>query len=236
MDGSYRPTVGTREAKVELVLNRIDATITRDPAQWQAWPGGWRGEIGTALVDAVFSARARYTTEHGKGVKPLVDAWRAGAGGATSSLRALIEQIDSLEVAGWAERFGSRQHAPRRASTAPEGPLKAAAVREVAGNLGRIRIDTAADITDGNVGAAKAAMRSVSGIGFATTNYFLILLGRPGVKPDVMIHAFLTEATGDRLSNREAEQVLTDVAAHIPNVALHELDHAIWAYQRNQRS
>jgi hypothetical protein len=88
----------------------------------------------------------------------------------------------------------------------------------------------------------KLALRSVPGIGYATLNYFLMLLGAPGVKPDCMIHRFLKEVTRRSLTNTHTEQALRTVA-DILGVHPHELDHAIWCYQssgaqqaRNHRS
>ncbi len=56
-------------------------------------------------------------------------------------------------------------------------------------------MDTAEQITDENAHKVKGTVMSVQGIGFATANYFLMLLGRSGVKPDRMVHKFLKDAT-----------------------------------------
>ena len=60
-----------------------------------------------------------------------------------------------------------------------------------------------------------------------------MLLGVPGIKPDRMIHRFLKDAAGHAFTNAYAEQVLRAVAAHF-GVQAHELDHAVWWYQRRQ--
>ncbi len=220
---------------LERVLSHIDSTITRDPEEWANWPGGWAGRIGTALVDAVYSARATYSTKHGRGVLPLVQAWQAsqGADSSTSSLVALIKEIRAEEPHPWAVRFGNEQHSPRRSADATGGPWKSAAVLEAAINLRKLSIDSAADITDENAAAVKAALRSVQGIGFATTNYFLMLLGRPGVKPDRMVHRFLMDATCHKWSDTQANDLIVAAAAQIGTggVPPHELDHAIWSFE-----
>ena len=227
--------MGTEETDnaLERVLAHIDSTITRKPAVWSKWPGGWSDQIGTALVDAVYSARATYSTKHGRGVLPLLQAWQASAGDSSSSLVALINEIEAEGPHPWAVRFGNEQHSPSRSADAPGGPWKSATVLEAAINLRALSIDGAADITDENAAAAKAALRSVQGIGFATTNYFLILLGRPGVKPDRMIHRFLKNATGQSWTNAQANDLVVAAAAQIGarGVAPHELDHAIWRFE-----
>jgi len=73
-------------------------------------------------------------------------------------------------------------------------------------------------------------MQGVSGIGYATANYFLMLLGAPGVKPDRMIHRFLTDATGRTFTNAEAERVLLAAAERL-GVKPDDLDHACWSYE-----
>ncbi len=233
MRPEYGHRMGTEgiDNALERVLAHIDSTITRKPAVWAKWPGGWPDHIGTALVDAVYSARATYSTKHGRGVLPLVQAWRASAGDSSLSLVALIKEIEAEGPHPWAVRFGNEQHSPRRSADAPGGPWKSAAVLEAAMNLRELSIDSAADITDENAAAAKAALRSVQGIGFATTNYFLMLLGRPGVKPDRMVHKFLWDATCQSWTNAQANDLVVAAAAQIGarGVPPHELDHAIWS-------
>ncbi|CAN5599198.1 heme peroxidase [soil metagenome] len=213
------------------VLTHIDETIERSREGWARWPGGWPDDIESALIDAVFSARAVYTTNAGRGVLGKVRAWQQSRPDGLRSLERLRGEIDGAGVDGWAESFGSHQHSPGRKPSAPNGPTKVAAVREAADALvDRVHVNTADDITEDNVGQVKQTLRSVPGIGYATTNYFLMLLGRPGVKPDRMIHRFLEVATGRDRSNSEAEELVTGVASNL-RVAPHELEHAIWSHE-----
>ena len=61
------------------------------------------------------------------------------------------------------------------------------------------------------------ALRSVPGIGYATSNYFLMLLGAPGVKPDRMVHRFLRGALGRGLTNARSLEYRT--ACNTPPLA-----------------
>jgi ribosomal protein S13 len=133
-------------------------------------------------------------------------------------------------VSNWACKFGNLQVSPRRLASAPSGSLKAAAVRQAACVLREHGINEASQIDINNVKDAKLALRSVPGIGYATSNYFLMLLGAPGVKPDRMIHRFLKEATGHAFTDTEAERT-TWAAAEQLCVQSHELDHAIWRFE-----
>lgn len=218
---------------VEAVIRHIETTIGRDPAGWERWPGGWPDEIGTSLVDAVFSARAQYKPKYGRGIHPLVAAWRTATDESQVSLRALRDDLLRRGPDAWAKAFGNEQHSPSRPVDAPGGPTKAAAVLQATSLLCAADppIDSADDIDIRNVSEVKQILRSVPGIGYATTNYFLMLLGLPGVKPDRMIHRFLHDATHRNWSDLLAEQLITQAASLLNGVEAHQLEHSIWSYQ-----
>ena len=214
---------------ITQLLGHIHATIG-EREQWAQWPGGWPDDIESALVDAVFSARAVYRSGYGRGIYASVVAWQHRRKRCTYSLDALLAEIDAAGVPGWTDSFGNHQVAPRRPTTAPLGRSKAAALREAAWTLRQENINAAGHVTTVNAAMVKLALLSVPGIGYATVNYFLMLLGVPGIKPDRMIHRFLQDATGHPFTNTHAEQVLR-AAAELLRAEPHEFDHAIWGYQ-----
>lgn len=55
--------IGVHESAVDAVRQAV-AVI--DATEFAAYGGGWPGEIGTALVDAVFSIRATYQSQNPK--------------------------------------------------------------------------------------------------------------------------------------------------------------------------
>ena len=213
---------------IEKVTAHITSTLG-PPSEW-SWPGGWPGDIEAALVDAVFSARAVSRSKNGKGIFATVATWRDGRDRPAWSLDELIAEIDGLGIDGWAGHFHNHQYSPTRPQSAPGGPSKAAAVREAAEALRNQGINTAADIGLGNTETVQQVLRSIPGIGGATASYFLMLLGAPGVKPDRMVHRFLSDAAGHAFSNTQAEKVIRAAAGRL-NVQSHVLDHAIWRYE-----
>jgi len=89
---------------VTMILAHIEQTIG-DRTSWVRWPGGWPGDIESALIDAVFSARAVYHSKHGKGIGRDVVVWRDARTRSHFTLDALLAEIDSVGVAidrnGW---------------------------------------------------------------------------------------------------------------------------------------
>lgn len=228
------------ERQVDALVAHVKAEIGTDPKKWESWPGGWPGEIGTALVDAVFSARGNLSSSRGGGVRAQVTQWRSGAGDACSSLSALRAQIAVATPHGWAVAFGNEQHSPGRFASAQGGPTMAAAVLEGATLLGTVTppVDAASDVTETNADQVRQMLRGVPGVGFATSNYFLMLLGLPGVPADRMLHRFISlampaSAEPRRLSDAAAQAVL-DAAAVQLGVEGIDLEHAIWKHERDR--
>lgn len=143
---------------------------------------------------------------------------------------------DHAAASEWAAAFRSMSPAPSRRSRRPDDPLKAGAVREASGRLRAIGIARAGDVTIDRRDDALRGLKAVSGIGEATSSYFLMLLGHPGVKPDVMIHRFLTAATGRTQSNCKAVELVFAAAGRFDARPV-DLEHAIWAHgsQRSTR-
>jgi len=224
-------TLDAGKNDVEKVTARITSHLG-PPSEWW-WPGGWPGDIEAALVDAVFSARAVYRSKNGKGIYANVAAWRAGRDRMAWSLDELIAEIDGMGVDAWAGHFGNRQHSPTRPPSAPGGPSKAATVREAAGALREQGINTSTDIGLGNTETVQRVLAAVPGIGRGTANYFLMLLGAAGARPDRMVHRFLRDAAGHAFSDAQAESAVIAAAERL-GVQPHVLAHAIWRYESSK--
>lgn len=83
---SPQPVSADRSA-IDVLHKYVLETVGENPADW---PGGWPDEIEAALIDAVFSVRARYGSRERKtGVFGAVTRWREHRGEPADDLRVL---------------------------------------------------------------------------------------------------------------------------------------------------
>lgn len=210
----------------EAVLSALEEI---DVSEFQATRDGWRDEISVALLDAVFSIRSRYDSPTpGKGVWGRVNTFRNQHADKLNDLKAL-------------EDLGEDAITDIMGATQTAGRPKSQAVIEAAQALQKAGIQRAGDISEDTLGAAKAAYTGVHGLGWITFEYFLMLLGKPGIKADTMIVRFVNSALDaanlDRMDARQANQLLKEVFRdHNQDHwgGLTSLDHAIWRFQRSR--
>lgn len=205
-------------------LNAVLAEVAKiDDGEFAEYGGGWPGEIGTALVDAVFSIRARYhAKDPTKGVLGRVRKFRSQHPDAAADLRTLSR----LGEASIREIMGSTKTSQR---------LKSECVIEAANALLALvpAVATADQLRGTDSAQIEKAYTSVDGLGWVTCEYFQMLLQKPGVKADTMIVRFVNNALGAAelgpVGDREARQLV--VGAHeiqSRGVCLIAYDHAIW--------
>lgn len=209
------------QARAVAAVRRAVAQI--DDAEFSAYRGGWRGQIGTALVDAVFSMRARYDSRTpGVGVFGRVRAFQKAFPGATDDLRALA----ALDEADLRRVMGNAKTAQR---------YKSVCVIEAAGALLRLDppVETSADVTARDAKEIDRAYTGVRGLGWVTAEYFRMLLGVPGVKADVMVMRFVNAALAAegiaRVDGRDARELIIQSHGEDPRgVGLTAYEHAVW--------
>lgn len=205
-------------------LQTLQAHIDRDDADLRAqpgWPGGWPHDIEAALIDAVFSIRARYGSET-SGVRGVVQRWRTHRGGERIDDLAELAAVPTETLANVLDN-ASKTH----------GILKSEAVRQAAVVLSAAGIRSSADVSTANREVAKEAYTSVHGLGWVTASYFLMLLGLPSFKADTHVCAYVGDAIGrpGRVSAQEAYSLLASVRSSFTST---ELDHAIWNLQKSR--
>lgn len=210
----------SNETDVVKVVDRINDKM---PAgTWPVWPSGWEGDTEAALLDSVFSVRARYGGEN-TGVRAVVKNWRLDRGADRNDLRALAEFVGQEE-----QLFTILKNRQRLGS----GPSKAAAAASAASALVGAGVRSSGDLTGSD--AQRKAWCSVNGLGEVTWSYFQMLLGVQGVKADVMVTRFVADALGRKTVTPQQARDLVLGAAERMNVEATDLDYAIWSWQRKQ--
>lgn len=193
-----------------------------------AWPGGWPDEIEAALIDAVFSVRARYGRRgRGRetGVYGAVQRWRshrrAQGSDAANDLRVLAgTSVDDLRAVTNSGKI--------------RGRYKAEVVTDAANALVNAHVVTAGDL-QAHEPAAKAAYLAVPGCGPVTWRYLRMLIGANDVKPDTWVMRFVRDELPEATNPSDAAALITAVAARM-GVDAPILDHAIWAHSRAKSS
>lgn len=202
------------EAQVTRLVAHLQETVGIDLPEW---PGGWPNEVESALLDAIFSIRARYGGPT-SGVRAVVHRWRDHRRGSADDLSALTD----IDGAVLAEIVSNRSKA--------SGRLKAEVVTDAAAALLQSGLRHSGDFT----GAAeqKSAYLSVRGCGPVTWSYFGMLMGRPDVKADTWVTRFVRQGLADSTLSAEATRQLVIAAANEYRVSASRLDHAIWLTAR----
>ena len=194
-----------------------------DAEEFTAYSGGWKGNVGTALVDAVFSIRARYqANDPSKGVIGRLKTFNERHPEAMDDLRALVA-------------VGEQELRDIMGSGVSGSQTKAACVIAAAQALLALEppVATANDLLAANPHAVKKAYTSVDGLGWVTCEYFQMLLGTPGVKADRMIvryvNAALAAAGLDPVDGRGARSLVEQAYEMDPRAeTLTHYEHAVW--------
>lgn len=203
-------------SEVSALVAVVDDVL---PSERSHWPPGWLGEVESALLDAVFSARATYGTPT-SGVRRVIDNWRTHRNARLDDLAALADLAatpDRLEGI-----LGNRQRVPGNYTTKAEAAAVAAAALVEAG------IDSSSRIGDGR--GAWEALTTVPGIGTATWETFVLQLGLVGPAALDAVRGFVTDAVdhdGPELTETEALGLL-GAAADMLGVSQTTLLNAVW--------
>lgn len=213
-----------QQAQLDAVMREIQKI---DPAHFQTSEGsayGWYGEIGTALIDAVFSIRATYNSAHpDRGVLHRVEKFRVAHPEAAHDLRALVD-------------LGPEAITELMTSARTSGRQKSDCVIEAAQALLALEppVVTADDLREATPKAVEDAYTGVRGLGGVTCVYFQMLLGQPGVKPDRMIIGFVNAALASAglpaVGKDRVDELVREAYARDDRGApdLSRFDHAIW--------
>jgi len=218
------------DAKLRQLQEHVAKTIGLEPDSWPSRPQGYPDRIEAALIDSVFSLRAVYGTSRSVGPRAVVQRWQEAVSRPLNSLRQLVADVDGL---GGPDEFRRvLKHDGVAVPNAPDKPSKALAVYDSSVALARVGVDTADDARKMRSEAEKELLRAIRagrGVGLQAATYFLMNLGVPGVKADVMVKKFVSDALGEDVSEREAADLVSASAALLAVDLIH-LDHAIWMH------
>lgn len=219
-DMSTRDSIADGMKIAASVLERLGS-----PDAWITWPGGYPHRPDLALVDAVMSIRARYGAT-------LSDGRTTGVAGAVASYRRHAGEVGPDWI-GHLARQDPRGLEGVVGRSVTGGRRKAAAIVEAAmrfhdaGVFGRVPFDPEDE-------AQRRLYTGVRGLGPVTWDYFCMLLGHPGVKPDTWIGRFVAAVLGAALTPAEAGAAVRAAAAQL-GADPSRLDHAIWDYARRTK-
>lgn len=214
---------------------RIVSDLGTDVDSWIT-PTGYPA-VACAVLDAIYSTGNHYT-----GVTRLVARYQAlreeqGADGrhdGPAELVALIQELGGAEAFAQATnnrwRTSSRKSAPRKAEAAL-GAAKILADHELL-----TRDEIAAEFSDRETRESHEVVQAWHRLPGQSTgltwNYFLMLMGLPGVKSDRMVRRFVTRALGNaRLVGAKEASRLVEESADALGVSYTVLDHAIWRFE-----
>jgi len=207
---------------------------------------GYPTSLALCVIDSIQSTGPHYTSV--MNVVSRYRGYRLGQGGNayTDGAQALLTTFDELNgpemtTDGWADTIGNHNRTYQR----KQAPLKSVAIRQAAQRLAEAGVDSTdqlrliAETDPTRFEQLHVAWLSVvsqsSGI---TWDYFLMLAGIPGVKPDRMVIRFVAAALGVNVTqvSPALASSLVRAAAEQFNVPATTLDHAIWRFQSGRFS
>jgi len=150
---------------------------------------------------------------------------------------AFVEKVRAIGP----ERFAETVLANRQRTSTKNGILKSEAALRFAQVLQSQKVEYFQGVAEiqGKASFEKAIMEIPGQSTGITIKYFYMLAGSDDfVKPDRMILGFLKDQLGEKLSQDEAQKILSEAGNALkpeyPHLTTKTLDHHIWLYQREK--
>lgn len=220
--------------QVDAVRAHINAVLP-PPSEWNT-PSGYPNSLAMCIIDSVWSVGVKYKRH----VIPVLNAYRRLRGPEVANSDSPRNLVDAVTTSGGPAEFAEALGNHQRTSTR-NGILKADAVFRAAHLFVSAGVVTADQLVPHTADDSELAnaWRAIKGQGSGITWTYMLLLAKiDGIKPDRMIHRFITTATNTSVTNAEAIELLTAVRNELPHPRpdLLTLDHAIWDYQRQKKA
>ncbi len=203
-------------------VDRLLAHVEATGIEMRAVPDGWPGNVELSLIDAVLSIRARYGVSADTGVRGAINRYKRESG---------REKWDDLKALADTDAAWLARVLDNRQKTG--GVPKAQAIVSAAERLCRVGVVGSKDV-DRDAAEQRKAYCGTRGLGPVTWQYFLILVGYDGVKPDTLVTRFVEGAIGRRPDNRTVTRLVTEAAKRL-DVPAAALDHSIWRNMSDPR-
>lgn len=198
-------------------------------------PDGYPSSLGLCILDSIWSIGVNYDHH----VIPVLNRYRdlAATAGRDANLDTPCDLAMTIDQIGGPDSFAGAVKSRHRTSST-NGILKAEAVDQASQLFCTNNIASTEDLVARST-EVKPQWHQIRGQRSGVSwKYLLMLAGVDGIKPDRMIHGYITDAIGVAVTNQEAVELLASVqqAWPEPRPALLELDHAIWRYQSRRTS
>lgn len=212
---------------MEALISAFEHDVKTIPTErFAIYQRGWEGQLGMALIDAVYSKQMKYTTKYGKGLLPRLRAFKASHPQAALDLR----NLSVLTEAELQDTLGKGK---------TNGRSKSSALLEAAQALVGLGVFTAGDY-DHHIQAHRDAYLKVYGLGTVTHNYFGMLLGYPNTKPDTWIIGAVQRVANEhgievKVDKKVATTILTETYQRTKlGATITHMDHAVWLTERER--
>jgi hypothetical protein len=209
--------VAPADGDVDLLLDYIKKEITK----FYDAPGGWPGNIELSLIDAVLSIQAKYGRSADTGVRGAIKRYKNESGRDNWDDFSVLAGMDPDRL----------QHVLTKQKIG--GVLKAEAIVNAAARFVDLGVLHEADV-DRNSSQQRTAYCGTKGLGRVTWDYFLMLAGNDGVKPDTLVTRFIAAAIGRKPDPNTVTRLVTEAAGRL-GMKVSALDHSIWRHMSGPR-
>ncbi|ABK75172.1 heme peroxidase [Mycolicibacterium smegmatis] len=225
------------ETETETDAARLRAACERDlgdPARWFP-PPGYPDSLALCIVDAIFSSGARHSM-----TEKVIGRYREHrrALGGDPDRDGAVELLGTFADVGGAQQWASQIGNRRPTSTAPDAPLRAAAVADAAEALVAMGISTADDLRSAagaeQLEPVRTAWCGVPGQRSGVTwSNLLKLAGLPASAAGRLVVGYVTRELGPASPERVGD--LIREVADLAGWDAGRLDHAIWRHEAGLR-
>jgi hypothetical protein len=222
-----------RSDQIEALAAHARATFPAGTV-WKT-PDGYPSSLALCILDSIWSIGINYDRH----VIPVLNKYRelATAAGRDATFDTPCELAMTIEQVGGPDAF-ARAVKSRHRTSSTNGILKAEAVDQAARLFCANRIATTGDLAARETDVKPQWHRIRGQRSGVSWRYLLMLAGLDGIKPDRMIHGYITAAIDVAVTNQDAVELLMRVQQDWPEPrpTLLELDHAIWRHQSRRTS